>query len=95
MKPYRAFSEKQNGQSSVEYIVVVAAIFLAFTVPLPSFDNVANTETSNRSFTITNSNQNKSARNPTVVEWLVNVMKRNYEAYSYGISVANLPKKPD
>jgi len=85
----------QTGQASVEYIVVVAAIFLAFTVPLPDFTNVATTETSNNAFKIINSNQAKPSRNPTVVEWLGNVLKRNYEAYSYGISIAELPKKPE
>jgi len=95
MKHSITIKQKQTGQSSVEYIVVIAAIFLAFTVPLPNFDNVAQTENSNDAFTITNNNKSKSARNPTVIEWLTNVLKRNYEAYSYGVSVAELPKKPN
>jgi len=85
---------KHKGQASVEYLVVLAAIFLAFTVPLPNFDNVAEHETSGNAFRIINDNTAKETRQPTVVEWLKNVLKRNYEAYSYGISVAELPEKP-
>lgn len=70
---------KPSGQASVEYIVVIAAIFVAFTVPLPDFTNVAVTENSNNAFKIINSNKPKKSRNPTVVEWLGNVLKRNYE----------------
>jgi len=84
----------RKGQASVEYLVVLAAIFLAFTVPLPNFNNVAEHETSGNAFRIVNDNAAKESRQPTVVEWLANVLKRNYEAYSYGISVAELPEKP-
>jgi len=86
---------KVIGQASVEYLVVLAAIFLAFTVPVPNFNNVGETEISGNEFTIINGNAPKATRQPTVVEWLANVLKRNYEAYSYGIAVSELPRGPD
>ena len=91
---YMNKKNKQTGQASVEYLVVVMVIFLAFTVPLPSFEDVSETEQSGNAFEIVNDNQRSRSNNPTVVEWLVNVLKRNYEAYSYGISIAELPERP-
>ena len=87
--------KKQIGQASVEYLVVVMVIFLAFTVPLPSFEDVSETEVSGNAFEIVKNNQQTPSSNPTVIEWLVNVLKRNYEAYSYGISIAELPERPE
>ncbi len=82
--------KKVKGQASVEYLVVCVAIFFAFAVPLPLNENqiIGDNEHSNNAFELV---AQPHTSNPTLVEYLINVLKRNYEAYSYSMSVAEIP----